>query len=69
MAESRYWRARAISLGLPPDADPADVMLVQGGEMGGIEPARKVVDEYNRTARVLQAELAKEQRKEADAAS
>ena len=57
MAESRYWRATAIKLGMPPDADPADIMLVEAGEHG-LEVAKRVREEYQRTYRVLTAEQA-----------
>jgi len=57
VAESRYWRAEGIKRGLGPDADPADIMLVEAGEHG-LEVAKRVREEYQRTYRVLTAEQA-----------
>jgi hypothetical protein len=49
----------AISLGLDPETPPEDLLLVQRvvdretGRTLGIEPAKAVVDEFNRCRRIL----------------
>ena len=56
MAEGRLWRARALAMGLPPDTPPEEILLVspvidEQGRQIGIEPAKAIRDEYERTRR------------------
>ena len=74
VAESRYWRAQAISLGLPPDTPPEDLLLVEpvvdaSGHMLGCQPARAVTEELRRCERWAEDERRKAEAQCSDVAS
>ena len=54
----------ALSLGLPADTDPADLKLVQIGEFGIKQPAKSVIDDFNRAQNRLVGEIEKIQGKD-----
>jgi len=64
VAEARYWRALALSLGLDPDTPPDDLLLLERqvdetGRQLGVQPARAVVKEYQRCCRWVEEEQRK----------
>jgi len=64
VAEARYWRALALSLGLDPDTPIDDLLLVERvvdeyGRTLGVQPARAVTKELDRCRRWVEEEQRK----------